>query len=215
VTHPAATSDYFANHARALRWPWSIYHRPLERSLQRFVQDVAERRSRARVLVIGCGLMQELRELPSSLALTVVDIDARAIDAVKSLSDPRVTEALVVPADGGLGFLGRRFDAIYAKEVIEHVVEFAAYLVSLRAILDEGGRLWLSTPNYGEPWLPVLERTVLELVARRSNFSRRDIHPTRFGRRTLARALAAAGFSDVDVRPTYHRLALVATAARG
>ena len=39
-------ADYFANHARAVRWPWSMYHRPLERSLERFVSDLVGRQLR-------------------------------------------------------------------------------------------------------------------------------------------------------------------------
>src|SRR5690606_25351958 len=63
-----------------------------------------------------------------------------------------------------------------------------------------GGRLWLSTPNYGEPWLATLESTVLEMVARKDGFSRRHIHPTRFSRRSLSRGLEAAGFTGVHAR---------------
>jgi hypothetical protein len=107
---------------------------------------------------------------------------------------------------------GRRFAAIYAKEVVEHVLAWPGWLVGLRRALAPGGRLWLSTPNYGEPWLPALESTVLELVARRSGFSRRDLHPTRFSRRSLARGLCTVGFDDVSVRVTPTRLALTAWA---
>jgi hypothetical protein len=53
---------------------------------------------------------------------------------------------------------------------------------------------------------------VLEAVARRTGFSRRDLHPTRFSRGALRRGLAAAGFEHVAVRPTATRLALTAWA---
>jgi 2-polyprenyl-3-methyl-5-hydroxy-6-metoxy-1,4-benzoquinol methylase len=105
-----------------------------------------------------------------------------------------------------------RFAAIYAKEVVEHVLAWPAWLVGLRRLLVPGGRLWLSTPNYGEPWLPALESTVLEIVARRAGFSRKHIHPTRFSRRSLARGLEAAGFEDVHVSTTPTRLALTSWA---
>ena len=101
-----------------------------------------------------------------------------------------------------------RFAAIYAKEVVEHVRSWPSWLVGLRRALVPSGRLWLSTPNYGEPWLPAIESTVLELVARRAGFSRRDIHPTRFSRGALSRGLRAAGFEQVEVKPTPTRLAL-------
>jgi len=35
------TTDYFVNHARARRFPWTLYHQPLERDLARFLRHVA------------------------------------------------------------------------------------------------------------------------------------------------------------------------------
>jgi SAM-dependent methyltransferase len=205
-------NDYFTNHERARRFPWSIYHAPLERDLTAFLDRVAEEKPGARVLVIGCGLMQELDRAPRSLAFTVADIDQRAIDAVLARRDPRIAGGLLVKPEEPLA--GHTFDAIYAKEVIEHIVAWPDYLKGLRSILAPGGRLWLSTPNYGDPWLPLLENTVLELVARRSGFSRRDLHPSRFSEATLQKGLDDAGFTDVDVHRTPWRLALVAQARK-
>jgi 2-polyprenyl-3-methyl-5-hydroxy-6-metoxy-1,4-benzoquinol methylase len=195
-------TDYFANHARVRKFPWSLYHAPLERDLEKFLSRVA-----GNVLVVGGGLMHELDAAPPGLRFTVVDIDPRAVDAVRD----RVAAAHVVAPEAPLD-LGETFDAIYAKEVIEHIHQWPAWLVGLRRSLVPGGSLWLSTPNYGEPWLPALESTVLELVARRSGFTRRHLHPTRFSRSTLARGLAAAGFRDVKVSVTPTRLALTAWA---
>src|SRR5262249_31206924 len=106
------------------------------------------------------------------------------------------------------------FDAIYEKEVIEHIVPWREHVDALRRTLRPGGRLWISTPNYGEPWLDLLERTALGLVARRSGFTRRDLHPTRFSRRSLAQGLSAAGFEGVESRVVAFRLALAARGRR-
>src|SRR6266567_1566019 len=191
------TSDYFVNHERARRFPWSIYHRPLEDDLERFLCSVAVDGG-SRVLVIGCGLLQELDHAPEGLRFTAVDIDPRVIDIVAARHDRRIEATRVVGPETSLAELGLgQFDGVYAKEVIEHIVPYQSYMAGLRQLLREGGRLWLSTPNYGEPWLPLLESTVLEWVARRSGYTRRDIHPSRFTRRSLAAALEAAGFHDV------------------
>ena len=216
--HPATpeATDYFANHARVRQFPWTLYHRPLERDLARFLRTVAVEHPAGEVLIVGCGLLHELDDAPPGLAFHVADIDERAVAAVLARRDPRITGGTVVapetPIDAAMnpGGPGRRFAAIYAKEVVEHVRAWPAWLVGLRRALVPGGRLWLSTPNYGEPWLPVLESTVLELVARRAGFSRRALHPTRFSRGALARGLAAAGFADARVRVTPTRLALTA-----
>jgi SAM-dependent methyltransferase len=204
--------DYFANHARARQFPWTLYHVPLERDLARFLTTVAGERPEGEVLVVGCGLLHEVDDAPEGLRFTVADIDPRAVEAVMLRADPRIVDGVVVEPEAPIE-IGRRFDAIYAKEVIEHIHAWPRWLVGLRRSLAPGGRLWLSTPNYGEPWLPALESTVLELVARRSGFTRRHLHPTRFSARSLGRGLEAAGFANVAARVTNTRLAITAWAA--
>jgi 2-polyprenyl-3-methyl-5-hydroxy-6-metoxy-1,4-benzoquinol methylase len=209
--------DYFANHARARRFPWTIYHRPIEADLGRFLRQVAAEHPAGEVLIVGCGLLHELDAAPSGLRFHVADIDPRAVDAVLARRDPRILGGSVVAPEqpielSALGRPHRPFAAIYAKEVIEHVLAWPVWLTGLRRALAPSGRLWLSTPNYGEPWLPALEATVLEAVARRSGFSRRHLHPTRFSARALARGLRAAGFESVEARVTPTRLAIAAWA---
>jgi 2-polyprenyl-3-methyl-5-hydroxy-6-metoxy-1,4-benzoquinol methylase len=166
------------------------------------------------VLVIGCGMFHELQHVSNDFAITAIDIDPRVIAHVARLEDRRIAAARVVPADPSAEDLGGPYDAIYAKELIEHIVDADAYLRKLHGVLQPGGRIWLSTPNYGEPWLPWIERTALEWVARRSGFSRSHIHPTRFSRASLGDALSRAGFADVRTRVIRNRLALVARARR-
>lgn len=206
-----AQPDYFANHERARRFPWTLYHAPLERDLGRFLERVAAEHPAGHVLVVGCGLLHEIDEAPTGLRYTVADIDPRAVDAVIARRDPRIVEGRVVAPERPIA-LGRQFAAIYAKEVIEHIHAWPTWLAGLRRALVANGRLWLSTPNYGEPWLPTLESTVLEMVARKDGFSRRHIHPTRFSRRSLARGLRAAGFVDVHAHVMPTRLAITAWA---
>ncbi len=206
--------DYFDNHQRARQFPWTLYHAPLERDLDAFLHRASDEHPEGHILVVGCGLLHELDSAPPGMRYTVVDIDARAVEAVLDRGDPRIVGGTVVPPeepiDGTIGTAA--FHAIYAKEVIEHIHAWPGWLAGLRRALVPGGRLWLSTPNYGEPWLPALESTVLELVARRSGFSRRHIHPTRFSKRTLARGLESAGFLDVVSNVTPTRLAITAWA---
>lgn len=207
----SSDSDYFVNHRRSRRFPWSVYHAPLEHDLSRFLLQVVEEHPDGHVLVVGCGLLHEIDTAPNRLRFTVVDIDQRALDAVASRSDPRVAEVVAVRPEEPID-LGRRFCAVYAKEVVEHVVRWRPWLEGLRDSLVPGGRMWLSTPNYGEPWLAAIESTILEIVARRSGYSRRSLHPTRFSKKTLAEGLLTSGFEDVHVRATRTRLALIASA---
>lgn len=212
-----AQPDYFANHERARKFPWTLYHAPLERDLGAFLERVAAEHPQGDVLVLGCGLLHEIDSAPPGLRYTVADIDPRAVEAVMARRDPRIVAGRVVAPEQPVE-LGQQFAAIYAKEVIEHIHAWPTWLAGLRRALvpqrgdTPGGRLWLSTPNYGEPWLATLESTVLEMVARKDGFSRRHIHPTRFSRRSLARGLEAAGFTDVHARVMPTRLAITAWA---
>jgi SAM-dependent methyltransferase len=206
-----AQPDYFENHQRARQFPWTLYHAPLERDLDSFLHRASDEHPEGNVLVVGCGLLHEIDTAPPGLRYTVVDIDPRAVEAVLARKDPRIVGGHVVVPEAPIA-LGRTFDAIYAKEVIEHIHAWPSWLTGLRRALVPGGRLWLSTPNYGEPWLPALESTVLELVARRSGFSRRHIHPTRFSKRSLTRGLRSAGFNDVHTSVSPTRLAITAWA---
>ena len=210
--------DYFANHARARQFPWTLYHHPLEKDLAKFLRQVSAEHPFGDVLVVGCGLLHEIDAAPSGLAYHVVDIDERAVEAVLARKDARIKGGGVVPPeaaiDEALADIGirQKFAAIYAKEVVEHVLAWPIWLAGLRRALVPSGRLWLSTPNYGEPWLPAIESTVLEVIARRDGFSRKQLHPTRFSRGSLARGLRAAGFENIDVRSTPTRLALTSWA---
>ena len=206
-------NDYFVNHDKVRRFPWSLYHRPLERELVAFLRRVSVERPNGSTLVIGCGLMQELSLAPRDMSFTAVDIDERAVQAVSSFGDPRVTARAIRPEDDPT-VLGQRFDAIYAKEVIEHINPWEPYLDALRDTLNPGGQLWLSTPNYGDPWLPLLEQTVLEVIARRDGFTRQGLHPSPFTQDSLTDALEAARFEEVEVKKVSRKLALVATARR-
>ena len=211
----AEQGDYFANHARARQFPWTLYHQPLERDLAKFLRQVAAEHPTGEVLVVGCGLLHEIDAAPSGLVFHVADIDERAVAAVLARGDIRIRSGTVVPPEEPIDqsiSARKRFAGIYTKEVVEHVDGWPSWLAGLRRALVPSGRLWLSTPNYGEPWLPAIESTVLELVARKSGFSRKDLHPTRFSRGSLTRGLRAAGFEQVDVKPTPTRLALTSWA---
>jgi SAM-dependent methyltransferase len=208
-------APYFDNHQRGRSFPWSIYHGQLEADLGGFFGSVCQEATPEcpHVLVIGCGLLTELDRAPLHMQFTAVDIDARAVELARTSPDRRIAAAHVVAPRQRLSELGQ-FDAIYAKEVIEHIPEYGLWLADVSGALRPGGRIWLSTPNYGEPWLPAIEYTFLELVARRGGYTRFGMHPAKFSARRLRHALSAAGFVRVEVRARSFRLALVAEARR-
>lgn len=177
--------DYFRNHDRRLKFPWSLYHRPIQ---NRLVRMMNARTSRITVLVVGCGLEPFVAGVPSA-TFFACDTDQRAIDHCKK-QFPEMRERLaacpdpyLLPTDKGFP---RSFDVVLAKEVVEHLDEPARWAQELSERVAPSGELILTTPNYGwDSTLGLLERTLLELIARRDGYSRHDIHPSKFNRARL------------------------------
>jgi len=200
---------YFKNHPRRLRFPWSLYHRGLRRRLEAIVRASG---THPRVLVVGCGL-ESLDGPPAGATYFGCDIDPRTIEACRE-AHPEIRERFAVcPSADSLpdeGEFAGLFDVVLAKEVIEHVARPTPWAQMLARKVRPGGSLVLTTPNYG--WLstlPLLEATVLELVARRDGYSRRDIHPSHFDAESLARLDTGPGMTLVGVETTWTRWALV------
>jgi SAM-dependent methyltransferase len=201
---------YFENHSRRVRFPWSLYHEDLARRLAAVVREMGPA---PRVLVVGCGLEPFVEGGPPGAVYFGCDLDPRTIDACRS-AYPEMNERLAVcPAGDALpdeGGFHDPFDVVLAKEVVEHVVTPAPWAAMLASRVRPGGSLVLTTPNYGRfSTLPLLEATLLELVARRDGYSRRDIHPSRFDSKSLAALDTGPGMQLVSVEKTWTRWAMV------
>jgi SAM-dependent methyltransferase len=140
------------------------------------------------------------------------DLDSASIDACRALYPELAARlgtcpgAYELPAESAFDV---EFDAIVAKEVIEHLDDPDRWVRGLAARLAPGGELLLTTPNYGRfSTLPLLESTLLELVARRDGYSRRHIHPSRFTRERLEKLPVPPGLERVEVESTWTGWAL-------
>jgi 2-polyprenyl-3-methyl-5-hydroxy-6-metoxy-1,4-benzoquinol methylase len=201
---------YFSNHTRRTRFPWSLYHGDLARRLAACVRATGPS---PRVLVVGCGLEPFVDGGPPEATYYGCDLDPLAIEACKK-ELPRMRDRLAVcPSPTELPdepAFREPFDVVVAKEVIEHVPEPAPWAQMLARKVRSGGSLVLTTPNYGRfSTLPLIEATVLELVARRDGYSRRDIHPSRFDRASFAALDTGPGMKLAGVETTWTRWALV------
>lgn len=209
---------YYLNHRRARQFPWSLYHQPLYRSLHRFLAKHTASPQKRSLLIIGPGGYPEIEDLKDyHLDISVVDIDPRVLEDIRTsvnMKPDSKVDQYYLDAQGDLSCVTKKFDLIYAKEVIEHVANPQAYLERLKNILNPGGALWLSTPDYGFFLLPFLESTFLELIARLSGYSRKDIHPSKLNRKILQELFSKLGFENYQVESSFAHLALCVTASR-
>lgn len=200
---------YFANHSRAFKFPWSLYHRPLLEDLIEFL--TSNRSKEMSILVIGPGDFFELGFLKDINAkVSILDIDQRVLTNIKEKNPSMDITTYLVDENFGGYPEGQRFDVIYAKEVIEHIPRYDFFLWKIKELLSENGKVWLSTPNYGYFLLPFLEITILEFIARLSGFSRFEIHPSKFSVELLQNAMMKAGFKNLSIKETDFRFAIIA-----
>jgi SAM-dependent methyltransferase len=204
-------TDYFENHRHKLRFPWSLYHRPI---VQAF--EAALGRSKGPdVLNVGAGPFFELSRVDvRGRRLTVCDIDERAVELAKDLHGARLARADTVEPGAPLPYADGSFDLVVAMEVIEHLTEPLPWLRELVRVARPGAELLLTTPNYASASLVALENTALELVARRHGFTRANIHPTKFEAASLSLLLAEAGATRIEVGTCSFGWVLVARAKK-
>lgn len=188
--------DYFDNHRHKLRFPWTLYHRPIVLAL-----GAALGRSPGRdVLNVGSGPFFELSELDArDRRITICDVDARAVELARELHDGKLAGADVVEAGRPLPYAEGSFDLVVSMDVVEHHVDPGPWLADLFRVTRPGGLLFLTTPNYASRGLVTIERTALELVARVQGFSRKALHPSKLTPHTLRALLEGAGFERIEL----------------
>lgn len=177
--------EYFSNHDLAVKFPFTLYHSPIERTIE---QEVSALSGIPKVLNLGCGLFGSYPMLKMIARWSACDTDQHAVAEVQRRYPD--LEAFVCEEIPKLP--GDTYDGIVSKEVIEHSLKPNEWVKALYESLRPGGVLLLSTPNYGISILPILEYTILEILARLKGFSRFHIHPTKFTRRRLQNLLRGA-----------------------
>ncbi|HWG07546.1 MAG TPA: class I SAM-dependent methyltransferase [Solirubrobacteraceae bacterium] len=149
-----------------------------------------------RVLDVGCGEAQLTAALADA-GYQVLGVDVAEEPLRRARSRHPGLDLRRVEADGCWPLADASFDAVWAGETIEHVLDTAGWLSELRRVLRSGGQLLLSTPAHGP-----LTRLALAVSARRFDrrFDPRGDHLRFYTRGSLARLLADFGFEQVRVR---------------
>lgn len=144
------------------------------------------------VLDAGCGigaLAQRLHD--AKFVVTATDVDTSDYRGEPPSFEWDITDPKGAPSD--------TYAAVFAVEVLEHLENPLAALRNLRALLQPGGTLIVSTPHLGHP----RSRIKYLLRGAPAYFGRVEYHQT--GHRTmlpdwlLVRHLETVGFTSIDV----------------
>jgi 2-polyprenyl-3-methyl-5-hydroxy-6-metoxy-1,4-benzoquinol methylase len=152
-------------------------------------------RAGERVLDVGCG------EGAFTAELARTGVDAVGVDvAEEPLRRARALhpdlDLRLLDANGDWDLPDASFDAVWAGETIEHVLDTAVWLSEVRRVLRSGGRLLLSTPAH-----PPTRMLALALSRRAfaAHFDPRGDHVRFYSRATLTGLVEDFGFREVDV----------------
>ena len=159
----------------------------------------------ARVLDVGCGegafsaALAEAGARP--IAVDVADEPLRRLRA----RFPQLDEVRRAQAGEPLPLADDEADAVWAGEVVEHVVDVGAFCSELRRVLKPGGPLLLTTPDHPRR---LIARFALRPAAFEEHFNPYADHLRFFTARSLVRVLEDAGFPTVALtRAKGHLLA--------
>src|SRR6478672_1017260 len=145
----------------------------------------ADRRA---VLDIGCGFGQHLVHFGAgSVGLDAVE---RNVAFVRALG----YEAVLANVEDGFPDLERPFDAVFASNLLEHLVAPHLFLLRLHRLLKPDGLVFIHVPTI--PPLPIVDRLIKRAIGH--NGYQASEHIYAFTPRVGAFILERAGFKVLD-----------------
>mgnify|MGYP001145125792 CR=1 FL=1 len=157
------------------------------RSKRLFVERMIRRRVPAggRVLDLGCGPGWVSHNLIGEYHVIGMDIELDAVQLCRLRydADYLVGNAFHLPVES------QACDAVIFTEAIEHFVDPNPALDEIARVLKPGGLALITTPNCGSLFWVLIENTWHRFFGGPCKPYSRDVHPSRFTRRSLAERL--------------------------
>lgn len=147
-------------------------------------------------LDIGCGGGTLIGSLPSGSLSIGVDIAQRQISYAQKKYGRQMHMFQPIDPGGHLPFKDNQFDLVTLIEVIEHLSQKEIYslLGEVHRVLQPGGRILLSTPNYRSLW-PLIEWMLNKL----GEISYADQHINHYNHSWLETLLKKTGFVKIKL----------------
>jgi 2-polyprenyl-3-methyl-5-hydroxy-6-metoxy-1,4-benzoquinol methylase len=144
---------------------------------------------RKAVLDIGCSHGQHLVHFgPGSAGIDAVE---RNVEFCRALG----FDVALTNVEDGLPDLGRRFEAIFCSNLLEHLVAPHLFLLRVHALLEPEGKLFVHVPTM--PPLPLVDKLLKKAIGHNGYLASEHINA--FTPRTLAFTIERAGYVVEDV----------------
>jgi SAM-dependent methyltransferase len=148
-----------------------------------------------RILNVGAGSGRLSLDLPGSISVDIVHAKLRYMRRYNV--NPAVTASVF-----HLPFPDDTFDCVLCCEVVEHVPRDPSPIAELVRVLRRGGRLVLSTPDYGTPMWPIVEK--LYAAAQPKGYA--DEHITHYTEESLIEEMRGYGLRCVGLNRVYRAI---------
>jgi len=191
-------SEYYIEHlkktSKSLNSSYSLlglHHAHLNRFIQDWVKKLP---AGSRILDGGCGLsIWVTEEIRNNYDLRSMDCQEQSVEFCRRYyKDDRyfVGDLYSLPFEDG------SVDAVVLREVIEHVKTPMRAVCEIFRVLCDGGYVILTTPNYSNPSLFIIENIYHRFLSDIKPYLD-DVHPSRFRYREL-RGLLGEFFEVVE-----------------
>jgi 2-polyprenyl-3-methyl-5-hydroxy-6-metoxy-1,4-benzoquinol methylase len=154
---------------------------------------LAHVRAGERVLDVGCGEGCFSAALQGAGA-RVVGVDVAEEPLRRARARHPQLDVRLIDGDGPWELQDASFDVVWAGEVLEHVLDTAAFLSEARRVLRSGGSLLVSTPDHRRTSLLAL---ALSRRAFAAHFDPLGDHVRFYSRQTLSELIEQFGFESV------------------